>query len=209
MEAKIFIQVIAIFDNEQEQQQIMDFLAADFQVDIVNNFESAYKLLARKHVDVIVSNWTINNCSGLQLLQNIRQLYPRLPVLFCYTQITAEETLSAIEFEVSKFLKKPLQKNSLVSAINHNLLKARSYFSTEKALYFKAENYFRATLESRDEAIYNVLDAIDNIFTIIYPTKRESLAEFKIALYEAFINALEHGSTSKKRHYSLRTRNES
>jgi response regulator RpfG family c-di-GMP phosphodiesterase len=69
--------LLLVDDNEEELAQLERALASDdFHIMTANGATAAFEMLARHGADVVVSNYQMQEMSGVAFLSNVRKLYP-------------------------------------------------------------------------------------------------------------------------------------
>ena len=71
--------------------------------------------------DLLITDQTMPDITGVQLAGKVRRLRPDLPILLCtgYSEAVTEENAS--QFGISRFLKKPVSREDLALAVHHAL----------------------------------------------------------------------------------------
>jgi two-component system chemotaxis response regulator CheY len=80
---------------------------------------AALQILKQEKIGLVVTDWNMPNMSGLELLQNLRQMpeCARLPVLMVTAEGLKENVLAAVKAGVSNYVVKPLTAEVLEEKI--------------------------------------------------------------------------------------------
>jgi len=92
------------------------------------SFDSADGVLARlagQQPDVIISDICMPGASGLELLAQIRELYPRLPVIIMTAHSDLESAVSSYQGGAFEYLPKPFDVDEAVSLVTRAFLHAQ------------------------------------------------------------------------------------
>lgn len=113
------IKVLVVDDEEDVRTLVQTILTrAGHQADTADNALEAQQILATKDYDVIISDILMPGLSGLDLLKNLQQTLPDLPVILITgypsidTAAAAVRTASAVDY-----LSKPISPAQIVSTV--------------------------------------------------------------------------------------------
>ena len=75
-----------------------------------------------KGFDLVITDQTMPEMTGVQLVSEIRQRNPNLPVILCtgYSETVSEQTIKY--YRITKFLMKPVSRRDIAQAV-HQVLK--------------------------------------------------------------------------------------
>jgi two-component system chemotaxis response regulator CheY len=88
----------------------------------------ALTFITSKHIDLVMTDWTMPNMSGIELLKHIKgdpNLY-RIPVLMISDERASDKVLYAVEEGADGFMVKPFSENDLIKNIKLALAKSAS-----------------------------------------------------------------------------------
>ncbi len=105
--------------------------AADFSVIPAEDGPSALKILQKKNIDLLISDVKMPEMSGMDLLDEVRKLYPDLPVIFLTAYGTIPDAVNAVKSGAVDYISKPFDGKSLVDKINSFLSSAEMVLSAE------------------------------------------------------------------------------
>ena len=175
------------------------FVAEGLEYDMVSSAEAGYTKLQKQHYDFIISeiDFERNRMSGLDLLQQLRENGLNIPFIAISDQISAETSSKAINFGVAGLLIKPISVKETAETIKKAIRHHKSRFLKNKLVNYRMENAFRATISSTEQSILKLLDTVDNLINLLYPTEYKTFPDLKMALYEGLGNAAEHGNRKR------------
>lgn len=146
-----------------------------------SNGAEALRLMKNKHVDIVLSDWTMPVMTGLELLKAIRsdEKLAHLPFIMITAEAERERITEAIENGVSDLLVKPYTSDRLASRVEKALaLPYRSRLHTPTADAQKEKFIFDAAMV-QDSATENrptilvVDDTADNLLLLSHLFKDE------------------------------------
>ena len=97
-----------------------EFLSAEIEEAI--DAEELMKKVMRKEWDIVVSDISMPGRSGLEVLQQIKQHYPRLPVLILSVHPEEQYAVRVLKAGASGYLNKDSAPDELVKAVRQVLL---------------------------------------------------------------------------------------
>ncbi len=111
-------------DSVVVRKVLSDVLGADPELQVVGSAASGYLALAKipqLNPDLITLDIEMPGIDGLQTLKQIRQLYPKLPVIMfsTLTERGASATLEALSLGASDYATKPSNSDSSIGAREH------------------------------------------------------------------------------------------
>ncbi|MGL4602891.1 MAG: response regulator, partial [Iodobacter sp.] len=86
---------------------------ADFQVDCVNDGALALQILLHNDYEVVVLDVGLPNMDGLQVLKNVRQHKPSLPILILTALDGLEDRVAGLDAGADDYLAKPFEFSEL------------------------------------------------------------------------------------------------
>ncbi|WP_395343178.1 response regulator [Ningiella sp. W23] len=95
------------------------------KVDDAIDGADAWKKLNQRSYDIIISDWDMPKCSGIQLLEKVRDSidYQRTPFLLLTASNEKSRVISAVKMGVSDYLSKPFQPHELEQRVARMLEK--------------------------------------------------------------------------------------
>lgn len=78
----------------------------------------AYNLFQKNEYDIILTDWNMPNMNGLSLVQHIRKIDPKIPIIMITTEGGKEEVITALKAGVNNYIVKPFDANKLKEKIN-------------------------------------------------------------------------------------------
>jgi len=103
-------------------------LGEEYSVKTFSNPEHAFEWLKSESADLVISDIRMKEMSGIELLQRIRQLDEKLPVILMTAWSSVESAVTAIKLGASDYLLKPFELEECKSSIAKILKKPQELF---------------------------------------------------------------------------------
>ena len=134
----------------------------DFKVEVAENAPLGLRKLRERQFDVLLLDVMMPGMSGLEMLQQIRQLAPNIIVIIITGYATVELSVQAIHEGAHDFIAKPFTSERLLQVINRELERRelRREVQRVKALEEETRELARAKAELEK------LDAIESRFML-------------------------------------------
>jgi DNA-binding NarL/FixJ family response regulator len=127
--------ILLVEDHPIYRRGVIEILTANSAFSHVaeaEDAETASKLLRKKRWDAVVLDINLPGKSGLEFLKDIKQAYPKLPVLILSVYSEEQYALRMLKAGASGYLTKNRTPEELVGALNR-LLRGRKYISASLA----------------------------------------------------------------------------
>ncbi len=112
---------VIILDDEQEALDLLyGLLTATGKVEILKTLQDPLKLessIAALNPDAVFTDIQMPNYNGLEILENIREYHPTLPVV--YVSAHKKFALEAAKYNPFSYLLKPVNRKELNHTIDH------------------------------------------------------------------------------------------
>nr|WP_036760089.1 sigma-54 dependent transcriptional regulator [Photobacterium halotolerans] len=111
--------VLIVEDDEGLREALVDTLAlAGYQWLEADSAEQALLLLKSEQVDIVVSDVQMAGMDGLGLLRNIKQHWPKLPVLLMTAYANIEDAVLAMKDGAIDYMAKPFAPEVLLNMVS-------------------------------------------------------------------------------------------
>jgi len=152
---KMPISVLIVDDEPLICEQMAQILSRRcLEVFTAFNGQEALEIFSSRPIDAIVSDIDMPVMNGIELLKVIRSSHPNLPFIITTGLKNLDVLINAIEYHVTSFIPKPVQKNDLIVKLstvseakkisielerNKNLLDQYKFIVDQSALVSKAD----------------------------------------------------------------------
>jgi DNA-binding NarL/FixJ family response regulator len=161
------------------------------QIEEVADAESLLKKVFAQHWEVVISDISMPGRSGLEVLQQIKQHYPQLPVLILSVHPEDQYALRVLKAGASGYLNKDSASEQLVAAVNRVML-GKKYITpgiAEKLAGTLDHDPDKLPHEYLSDREFEVLKLIAGGMTVSEIALRLSLSVTTISTYRSRIMA--------------------
>lgn len=118
---------ILIIDDEKDILSTCKVVLEDegYEVSTAENYNEALDNLKVKNIDLVFLDVWLPEVDGLDILSNIKQSYPNIPVIMMSGHAGVETAVRATKMGAYDFLEKPISVDKLISSCN-KLIKRKS-----------------------------------------------------------------------------------
>lgn len=159
--------------------------AAGFQVEVAGDGKAAFEMVRSQSFDCVVSDISMPQLDGLQMLKAVRERDADLPVILMTGRPAVSSAVQALEFGALRYLVKPVEASALTESVQQGVhLRQVARIQREAArLFGTTATRARAELELRFErALVNLQMAFQPIV---------SWSKRQVYGYEALVRTLE------------------
>lgn len=114
---------VLIIENDENQSELLsDALnAKKYQTDIAENLKDGKYYVSIRNYDLIVANWKLSDLSGVEIINQIKEKTPKVPIVIISNADSADEEVSALNGGADDFIKMPCQNEVFVARIEARL----------------------------------------------------------------------------------------
>ena len=117
-------QKILVIDDELDMLMLLRMIIednTDHEVETTNNPSEALKMVRENDYDLIISDLKMPSMDGLELCDEVRKMYPDLPLIMITAYGSLEAADNAMKKGVADFIAKPFRKDSILFTMNRVL----------------------------------------------------------------------------------------
>ncbi len=151
---------ILVVDDEEPQRRVLaGFLRkAGYEVEAVGSPDEALAVVARRTVDLVLTDLRMPGKTGVELLQAVRGLNPEIPVVVMTAFGTVASAVDAMKRGAADYLGKPVDLDELEVLVARTL-ERRALVSENKALRAQVESRYRlAGLETSNARMQEAIN---------------------------------------------------
>ena len=151
---------ILVVDDEEPQRRVLKgFLRkAGYDVEAVGSPDEALGVVARRTVDLVLTDLRMPGKTGVELLEAVRGLNPEIPVVVMTAYGTVASAVDAMKRGAADFLGKPVDLDELEVLVARTL-ERRALVSENKALRAQVESRYRlAGLETSNARMQEAIN---------------------------------------------------
>ncbi|HZO08515.1 MAG TPA: diguanylate cyclase [Myxococcota bacterium] len=109
--------VLVVDDDRLNREILRDVLADRAEVECAASAEAALEALARRPVDLVISDLTMPGLSGTALLERVRREHPDTDFVLLTAHASVESAVAALRMGAADYLTKPVQAEELVLVV--------------------------------------------------------------------------------------------
>lgn len=188
---------ILIVDDEQIIRNVLKRKLEQttaFKVHTANDGQQALQTFDAEHIDLVISDLLMSEMNGIELLRNLKQRRPEIPVIIITGYGTLDDAIEAIHLGAEDFIKKPFDINEVIETIEKTFRKIAAETDQRRIIKFIAAEHVRLVVPTDVDLINLVINFIFSHIKARWLVDDEDLHEVKVCLYEALSNAFEHGN---------------
>lgn len=156
---------ILIVDDEVSILQLfqMALQKKDYTVDTANSAAEALKKLKQNFFDIVVTDLSMPETTGMELLTKVRELYPETAVIMMTAYGSTKTAVDAIKLGAYDYLTKPLQLDDLQKTVQNALSHAELQRENEALRKVAVKNSYSNQLAGVSPAFLKVIDWIEQV----------------------------------------------
>lgn len=141
---------VLIVDDDDLVRETLRFVLEDggYQVWSVSRAVDAIRLLETEPIDIVLSDIFMHGMNGFDLLKQIRQRAPDIPVILITGYGNVEMARQAVKEGASDFITKPYNISEIPILIERNLARYTIQHSHTRHLEKEVQSAYRGTLEA-------------------------------------------------------------
>ncbi|MBM4287062.1 MAG: sigma-54-dependent Fis family transcriptional regulator, partial [Deltaproteobacteria bacterium] len=110
---------ILVVDDEKNYLLVMEalFAGAGYEVFTAYSGEEALEITRRNDLDLVITDMKMPRLSGIELLEQLRQVYPDLPVVMMTAYGTVEKAVEAMKKGAFDYILKPFKNEEILLTV--------------------------------------------------------------------------------------------
>jgi YesN/AraC family two-component response regulator len=188
---------ILVVDDEEIIREIIRrkiVSATDVSVrDAVDGLDALEKL-AEHPVDLVITDIKMPRMNGLELITAMRERGIDTPVIIVTGYGTLNDAIEAIRLGAVNFVKKPFQTNELLSVIDRVFSIYEEKFHMKDVVPYVGSHEVCFALPNDQKLFQGVIAYVNESIRNTWPECSPNMVDIKISMYEALLNAFEHGN---------------
>ncbi|WP_263832588.1 response regulator [Sulfurospirillum oryzae] len=113
------LKVLYVEDDLSLREEVSLFLSDIFaQVDVATNGQEGLQKLAQESYHLIITDMRMPVMDGIEMIEQIKMLYPKLPILVTSAHNESEYLMKLINLGVDNFITKPLQSEQIFRVLH-------------------------------------------------------------------------------------------
>lgn len=186
------LRILIADDHTVVRRGLKQILLEEFksaQIEEVGDAEDLLKKVLKQEWDVVVSDISMPGKSGLEILQEIKHHYPKLPVLILSVYPEDQYAVRVLKAGASGYLNKDSAPDELVKAI-HQVLLGKKYITSsiaEKLATMLDQDADKLPHESLSDREFEVMRLLSAGHPVTDIAEKLSLSSTTVSTYRARI----------------------
>jgi CheY-like chemotaxis protein/anti-sigma regulatory factor (Ser/Thr protein kinase) len=187
--------ILVAEDSPTQAEQIRFMLEdAGHEVAVAANGAEALAAMQERLPDLVLTDLEMPEMNGLQLVENVRQSYPGVPVILMTAFGSEEIAALALQKGAASYVPKRYLDDDILPTVTNVLAVAHGNRQYDQVLRYLAETESRYALENDVALIAPLIGQFEQELTRLRLCDQTGLIRVCVALREALVNAMEHGN---------------
>lgn len=193
---------ILIAEDSPTQAQQLELMLEDagFEVEVAPNGVEAMKAINRRAPDVVVTDLEMPEMNGLQLVENIREHHPEVPVVLMTAFGSEEIAALALQKGAASYVPKRYLAEDILPTLTNILMVAGGNRQQQQVLERMTESETAFVLENDPSLIAPLIGHFEEEIQRMKLCDQTGLIRVCVALREALVNAMDHGNLEASSH---------
>ncbi len=186
---------VLVVDDEDVVRELLErfLIKRGYVVSLAKDGRAGLELFRKIPFDLVLSDVRMPGIDGLQLMQAVKELNPRVPVVLISGYGDVETVVRALKAGAENFLSKPVRLEQLEQVVERSL--ALSCIRPRPSLVLpEMEQITSFTVPSRSDLVCELVYQIALSAVAVGFARNDLDNNVRLALVEALTNAMEHGN---------------
>lgn len=187
---------ILIIDDEAAIRESLETLLAieGYSVEAARSAEEGLAMLASSPRDLVLLDFALPDRNGLEVLDEIRQRDPGLPVIMITAYGTVENAVKAIQAGATNFIQKPWDNEKLLADVRASISRLRVEEENRQLKRALKQRYSFENIVGKSEAMLKIFDLVAQVA----PSRSTVLIQGESGTGKELIAKALHASSPRK-----------
>ena len=187
---------ILIVDDEAAIRESLETLLAieGYNVEAARTAEEGLAMLAASPRDLVLLDFALPDRNGLEVLDEIRQRDPGLPVIMITAYGTVENAVKAIQAGATNFIQKPWDNEKLLADVRASISRLRVEEENRQLKRALKQRYSFENIVGKSEAMLKIFDLVAQVA----PSRSTVLIQGESGTGKELIAKALHASSPRK-----------
>lgn len=114
---------VLIIENDENQSELLSDVLNEkkYQTDIAENLKDGKYYVSIRNYDLIIANWHLSDMSGVDIINQIKEKSPKVPVIIISNKDAVDIEVSALNGGADDFIKLPCKNEIFVARVEARL----------------------------------------------------------------------------------------
>ncbi|HTN74169.1 MAG TPA: response regulator [Pirellulaceae bacterium] len=189
-------EVLVVDDSSNDRQKVGGLLTADggFRVHFANSGRAALEHIRGQLPDVVLTDLSMRDMDGLELVAQIKSRHPLLPVVLMTSKGSEEVALRALHHGAASYVPKQFLKSALAMTLRDVLSAACRDGGNARLMHCMTKDECAFTLVNDPGLIPPLVSYLQHRVIEIGVTEESERMRVAVGLEEALVNAVYHGN---------------
>ena len=166
----------------------------DIEVTYASNGVEALEILARNSLDLVLTDLTMPEMDGLELVANVKAKFPHTPVILMTAKGSEETAVRALQLGAAGYVPKRHLATELVNEVNEMIVKSSEERTLSDVLNCVVQTECTYVLQNDPALACTLAHYLQQSLAQLWGCDKTDQLRFGIALEEALVNAYLHGN---------------
>ncbi len=167
------INILVVDDEKNQREMLKGFLSKKgYHMDICSNGDEAVKIVKKKQIDIVLTDYQMPEMSGQELLIKIKEINPSILVILFTAYGTVERAVTAMKGGAYDYLAKPIDLDELLIILQRGV----------NFLHLKEENRELRQMLSQRYSFTNIISGSSKMEEVLSIVSRVAKAETTILI---------------------------
>lgn len=188
---------ILVVDGEQIIRNVLKRKieqSTNNSVVVASNGPPALEIFNSEPIDLVITDLLMHEFSGLDLLRQFKEINANVPVIIVTGYGTLDDAIDAIHLGAEDFIKKPFDINEVLETIEKTFRKQEEQFDQSRIIPCISNENIQLEVPNDLDYVNIVINFVCSHLKASWSVTDDQLHDIKICLYEALVNAIEHGN---------------
>lgn len=188
--------ILLVDDSATDRRLIEGLLrkSLHFEVETASDGLIALEKIQARVPDIVVTDMQMPNMDGMQLVENVRQFYPLVPVVLITAAGSEEIASQALQRGAAGYVPKARCSELLNETLDHVLELTRTESSFERILECATLTQFEFSLENDFALVTPLIELAQRMTVGLGICDEPAAVQVGVALEHAILNSIYHGS---------------
>jgi CheY-like chemotaxis protein/anti-sigma regulatory factor (Ser/Thr protein kinase) len=187
---------VLVVDDSSLDRRVATRILEEIGLDVVPavNGKDACEQLQRDQPDLVVTDMQMPEMDGLQLVQYVTDTHPSIPIILMTAFGSEELAVKALQIGAASYVPKQNLARDLVGTVKNVLAVARARHATRAMLGSMTRLESEYVLSNSLEGLDALIGYVKEQLRFMYLFGEHDILRIGTSLYEAIVNAIEHGN---------------
>lgn len=188
--------VLVADDSSADKEMIGGLLAegGEIEVSYVGDGKEALHHLEQATVDLVITDLVMPDLSGLELVSEVRERFPLVPVIICTAKGSEESAVEALQHGAASYVPKRALASDLLDTVDTVLSSAAQQQCRSEAMEAMASCTTSWQLKNDRRLFTPLISYLQESLGNLGLLDNADRTRVGVALEEALVNAAEHGN---------------